>query len=173
MSAEQPISLLQQREIEAKIIGPLFQAFAKELGEDRATQILAGVIRELAQTSGCTAANTVGGNDLAHLGRVVDTWRQADALTLDVLRRDEEALEFNVTRCRFAEMYLRLGLEKLGPLLSCNRDAAMIEGFNPEVEFKRTQTLMEGASHCDFRYHRLADQRINPTERISPHGKST
>jgi hypothetical protein len=69
-----------------------------------------------------------------------------------VLRQDEQALDFNVTRCRYAELYRALGLEDLGGLLSCGRDAAMIEGFNPDVELTRTQTIMEGASHCDFRY---------------------
>ena len=57
-----------------------------------------------------------------------------------------------VIRCRYAEMYRALGVPELGALLSCNRDAALIEGFNPEVTFERTQTLMQGASHCDFRY---------------------
>jgi hypothetical protein len=36
--------------------------------------------------------------------------------------------------------------------LSCARDYALIEGFNPDVSLKRTQTIMEGATHCDFRY---------------------
>ncbi len=31
-------------------------------------------------------------------------------------------------------------------------DAALVEGFNPAIAFTRTQTLMEGATHCDFRY---------------------
>jgi hypothetical protein len=51
-------------------------------------------------------------------------------------------------------MYRRLGLEELGPILSCGRDGAMIDGFNPQIDFERTQTLMEGASHCDFRYRK-------------------
>jgi hypothetical protein len=49
-------------------------------------------------------------------------------------------------------MYHRLGLDDLGPILSCARDAAMIDGFNSAIAFARTQTIMEGASHCDFRY---------------------
>jgi hypothetical protein len=49
-------------------------------------------------------------------------------------------------------MYRRLGIADLGPVLSCSRDAAMIEGFNPAIAFTRTQTLMEGSAHCDFRY---------------------
>jgi L-2-amino-thiazoline-4-carboxylic acid hydrolase len=158
------ISLLERREIEASIVAPLFRAFAAEVGEERARAILTGVVKELAQQAGCAAAAALGGNDLSHLEAVVETWRQDEALSLDILRRDEEALEFNVTRCRFAEMYRRLGLEDLGALLSCNRDGSMIAGFNPDIEFRRTQTIMEGASHCDFRYHTLRSER--PTSNI-------
>jgi hypothetical protein len=28
----------------------------------------------------------------------------------------------------------------------------MVEGFNPKIKLERTQTIMEGADHCDFRY---------------------
>jgi hypothetical protein len=146
------IPLLQQREIEAAIVAPLFRAFAAEVGEDRARELLSGVIRDLARQAGCAAAAAVGGNDLPHLRQAIERWRAGGALELTVLRKDSEALEFDVTRCQYAEMYRRLGLEALGPILSCGRDGAMIEGFNPGVEFRRTQTLMEGASHCDFRY---------------------
>jgi hypothetical protein len=51
-------------------------------------------------------------------------------------------------------MYRRLGLADLGGLLSCSRDAALIDGFNPSIAFARTQTIMEGAPHCDFRYRK-------------------
>lgn len=36
--------------------------------------------------------------------------------------------------------------------LSCNRDFSLVEGFNPAVKLTRTQTVMEGASYCDFRF---------------------
>jgi len=36
--------------------------------------------------------------------------------------------------------------------LSCSRDGAFCVGYNPAIAFERTQTIMEGASHCDFRY---------------------
>lgn len=145
-----PLPLLQQREIEAGVIVPLFRAFAAEVGGQRACEIVGGVIRDLARQAGCAAA--AGGNDLAQLKQVVSKWTEGGALELTVLRDDGEAFEFNVTRCRFAEMYARLGLADLGGLLSCNRDGSMVEGFNPDIHFKRTQTLMEGAPHCDFRY---------------------
>jgi hypothetical protein len=153
MSSEQPkISLLQRREIEARIVGPIFRAFAKEIGEPRAREILAGVIRDLARQSGCDAARQAGGNDLAHFAQAKEQWRQDDALTIETLRQDDRHLDFNVTRCRYAEMYRALGLHDLGGILSCGRDGTMIEGFNPALRLERTHTIMEGATYCDFRY---------------------
>jgi hypothetical protein len=149
-----PLPLLQQREIEANVLAPAFRAFAAEVGEARAREILSGVIRDLARQSGCTAAAEAGGNDLNHLKKAIEQWTEGGALELTVLRDDADTLEFNVTRCRFAEMYHRLGLAALGPILSCHRDGAMVEGFNSEIKLTRTQTIMEGATHCDFRYAR-------------------
>lgn len=57
-----------------------------------------------------------------------------------------------MTRCRYAEMYRDLGMADLGATLSCNRDAALVDGYSENISFKRTQTLMEGASCCDFQY---------------------
>ena len=75
-----------------------------------------------------------------------------DALHIEVLEQSEQAFSFNVTRCRYAEMYQALGIPELGALLSCNRDAALIQGFNLQVELTRTQTILQGAPSCDFRY---------------------
>ena len=147
-----PLPLLQQREVEAGVIAPLVRAFAAEVGDARAKGIVAGVVRDLARQAGCAAAAAVGGADLPHLKQAIEAWKAGGALELDVLRDDGEHFDFNVTRCRYAEMYRRLGLADLGPILSCGRDGAMVEGFNPGIGFRRTQTLMEGAAYCDFRY---------------------
>jgi hypothetical protein len=147
-----PLPLLEQREIEARAIAPLFWAFVGEMGEERARAVLAKTIEGLAAQAGVTAAAAAGGNDLSRLKQVVSKWCEGDALKLDVLRDDGTVYEFHVTRCQFAEMYHRLGLADLGPLLSCGRDGAMIEGFNPDIAFTRTQTIMQGAPFCNFRY---------------------
>jgi hypothetical protein len=49
-------------------------------------------------------------------------------------------------------MYRAMGLGEIGHLLSCNRDGDFCIGYNPEMKLERTQTIMKGASHCDFRY---------------------
>ncbi len=60
--------------------------------------------------------------------------------------------DFNVRRCRYAETYRAMGLGEIGDILSCNRDGAFCEGYDPRIKLTRTQTIMKGASHCDFRY---------------------
>ena len=69
-----------------------------------------------------------------------------------MLEQTENTFFFNVTRCRFAEAYEKLGIMELGVALSCCRDFGFIEGFNPKIKLVRTQTIMEGAPICDFRY---------------------
>jgi len=159
-----PLPLLQRREIEAGVIAPLFRAFAAEVGDERAREVVGGVIRDLAKQGGCAAASA--GNDLSHLKQAITKWTEGGALELTVLRDDAEAFEFDVTRCRFAEMYAGLGLAELGRLLSCARDAAMIDGFNPEIAFARTQTIMGGATHCDFRYRIASGGECPPSKAV-------
>ena len=69
-----------------------------------------------------------------------------------MLEDNPNRLSDNVTRCRYAEMYRDMGLGEIGHLLSCNRDGTFCEGYDSRIRFVRTQTLMQGASHCDFRY---------------------
>ena len=45
-----------------------------------------------------------------------------------------------------------MGLGEIGHLLSCERDGAFCEGFDPKIKLTRTQTIMGGAKVCDFRY---------------------
>jgi hypothetical protein len=79
-------------------------------------------------------------------------WTAEDALRIDVVKSTESEFAFNVMRCRYAEMYRSMGLAELGAVLSCNRDGAFCEGYDKRLKLQRTQTLMGGATHCDFRY---------------------
>jgi len=92
----------------------------------------------------------MGGNSLAHFRKSLVHWTKGHALEIDVLDEGEKVFAFNVTRCRYAEMYRELGIPQLGPILSCSRDFALIEGFSPRIRLTRTQTLMGGAPFCDF-----------------------
>lgn len=151
------LSLLQRREIEAKIVGPLLRGFIDAMGRDAALDVVRGVISQLARDGGADLAARLGDASLSTFARALDLWREGGALEIDLLEEGPERLSFNVTRCRYAEMYRALGLADLGGSLSCQRDFALVEGFNPDVELRRTQTIMEGAPYCDFRFRAKSD----------------
>ncbi len=145
------VGVLRRREIEARIVGPLLARLAAEFG-DGVYEVARDEIVAIARIQGAALAEQVGGNSLPDFARGLGAWSAEGALETEVIEISEESYAFDVTRCRYAEMYRALGLEDLGATLSCNRDAALIEGFNPNVEFTRTQTIMGGATHCDFRF---------------------
>ena len=146
------IGVLTRRETEARILAPLIEALGAEFGRERVLEVLRKAIITIAREQGAAMAQQSGDNDLGAFAGTLPAWTQDDALRIETLRQDETAFHFNVTRCRYAELYRELGIPELGALLSCNRDFALIEGFNPEVRLERRQTIMQGATHCDFRY---------------------
>jgi len=151
------IGVLKRREIEARILAPLIDAFAAEFGRERVLEIARRVIVQIARQQGKALADQVGGNSLAHFVGSKDAWVKGGALETQLLRVTDTVYEFNVTRCRYADMYRALGIPELGGVLSCGRDFSLGEGFNPHLKLTRTQTIMEGAPFCDFRY------RIEPS----------
>lgn len=154
------IGVLRRREIEARILGPLIDAYAEECGRERALEIAVQAIAGIARDQGRALADRMGGNSLAHFVRSQQDWVRNDALVIDVLRVDEATYDFDVTRCRYAEMYRALGIPELGVVLSCGRDSALGEGFNPGLKLARTRTIMQGAPCCDFRY------RLDPSASV-------
>lgn len=159
---EPTITHLERRKIEAGVMIPLVQAFQRAMGREAANAIAKEVIVELARRDGERWAAQFG-DDLAAVERVACMWAAGGGLEIEPVATSSQplslrsaqspnALDFNVTRCRYAEIYKELGLPELGYLFHCNRDFAMIEGFNRRIALTRTQTIMEGAAHCDFRF---------------------
>lgn len=146
------LGVLTRREIEARIIAPLLEALGEAFGHEQVLEVTRQTIKDIAKQQGRQLADSMGGCTLAHFAASLGAWKKDDALIIDVLEQTEEVFSFNVTRCRYAEMYRELGIPELGTTLSCNRDFTLIEGFNPNVSLNRMQTIMEGAPFCDFRF---------------------
>ena len=146
------VSTLIRREIEALIAAPLIKAYVDELGRDKALEIAGGVIRDLARESGKIMAAFTGGNSIEHLNQALPLFAQGGALEVEIIDSPGHKAALNVTRCRYAEMYRKHGLEDFGFLLSCGRDFELMAGFNPAIKLERTKTIMEGHEYCDFRF---------------------
>ena len=147
------LPIIELRRVEANIIRPIYEEMVKELGAEAARRILGRAIRRNAIEQGRSLAEASDGpTGIAEFARLTERWKANDALRVETLEQSDERLDFNVVRCRYAEMYREMGLGDIGHLLSCNRDGALCEGYDPRLELTRTQTIMQGASHCNFRY---------------------
>lgn len=146
------IGVLKRREIEARILAPVIEALGAEFGRARVIDIVRRVIVDIARRQGRALAERMGGSSISHFANGKEPWTRGDALQIEELGTTTTTYDFNVTRCRYAEMYRALGIPELGAILSCGRDGALGEGFNPALKLTRTQTIMEGETHCDFRY---------------------
>ena len=144
------VDLLLRREIEALIAAPLIRAYADEIGAAKSEEIAAKVIQTLARESGENLAALAGGNSIDHLAQGFSLFSQNGALVFDIVEKRTHRLTMHVKRCKYAEMYRHHSLETYGYLLSCRRDYALVEGFNPDIRFTRTQTIMQDAEYCDF-----------------------
>ena len=147
----QKIGVLMRRETEVRILIPFLQDLYKEFSKEKILNILEKTIKEIAKRQGKELSKEYGNNVDAFLD-TLKFWTKDDALEIDVLEKSDSKLSFNVTRCKYAEMYNALGISDLGAVLSCNRDAALIEGFNSKASLDRKETIMSGDKCCTFRY---------------------
>ena len=147
------IPILEIRRIEANIIRPIYQQMVEELGEERAQSILGTAIEKAAIEQGSSMAQeSENGPSLRAFITLFERWKMGGALEVEVLHEADDQFDFNVTRCRYAEMYREMGMGEIGHLLSCARDGSFCTGYDPRIELERGDTIMRGATHCNFRY---------------------
>src|SRR6188508_3410341 len=85
------LSLLDKTRIQAQVLVPVLRALRAELGKERADAIVKDALRRWAAM---------------HTALAEVTERE---VTVEMNRHDKEALEFDVTHCRFAEFFRALG----------------------------------------------------------------
>ena len=147
------LSMLARRRIEAEALGHVYEVLKARDGQASAMQAIGDAVRRssVAQAQRFAAA-TEGGTSLQSFIALSGLWQAEDALKIEVREQTDQTYAFDVVRCRYAEMYQAMGLGEIGHLLSCQRDGTFCEGYDPKLTFTRTQTIMQGAGHCDFRY---------------------
>jgi hypothetical protein len=149
------VSVLEQAKIQAQILVPLIKTLQAELGEERANALVRKTIGPLYRRYGEEFSRA---KREANLGKAMasafKTFASGGALDYRIGAQSEDTFDIDVTGCRYAQFYRELGEPELGFLLVCMADFPMAEGIDPDIKLTRTQTIMQGASHCDFRYRR-------------------
>lgn len=152
------VSVFEQARIQAQVLVPLVKALQAELGEARANAIVRGALRELYRGYGEAFWRAKNEQDVGKaVASAFAAYARDGALDYTVIEQSEDAFAFDVTRCRYAEFYRELGEPELGFLLVCSADFDTAAGFGGDIELTRTQTIMQGAPHCDFRYRRVQE----------------
>ena len=128
------MGVLTRREIEARLLAPMLAAFCAEFERERVLEIARQVIIQIAREQGAQLAEQYGGCSLAHFSRSLEAWKKDGALVIDVLEEDENKFSFDVTRCRYAEMYHALGIPELGAILSVQPGLCPYPGFQSRCQ---------------------------------------
>ncbi|MCD8163548.1 MAG: L-2-amino-thiazoline-4-carboxylic acid hydrolase [Synergistaceae bacterium] len=148
------IPLLQQREIEAKAMGPLIRAFCREFGEERTYEVVRRTLKEVSRQAGKELSERCGGGLDSLRKNCISRWGEGGAQKSPPKEDSADCCSFDVTYCAFAEIYRELGYGDIGTIISCERDEAFLNGFDENLELIRSKTLMEGGDCCDFCYRR-------------------
>jgi hypothetical protein len=147
------IPLIEQVKIQAQVLVPLVKALQAELGEERANALVRKALGDQYRKYGETWWRKQGARNFGEkMASAFERFAAGDALGYEVVKQAPDAFEVNVTECHYAKFYHEIGAPELGFLLTCGADFPMAEGFGTDVQLTRTQTIMQGAGHCDFRY---------------------
>jgi hypothetical protein len=153
MSDTQTMAMLEKRRIEAAILKHVYDTLKASHGLQVAQKAIAEAVRKSAMEQAAELAKAAGGKtSLETFIARQEPWLRGESLTIEVKEHTDSRYRYNVTRCKYAEMYRDMGLGEIGHLLSCQRDGTFCEGYDDRIKLKRTQTIMQGASHCDFDY---------------------
>lgn len=152
------IPVIEQVKIQARVLVPLVKALQAELGEERANALVRKALGDVYRRLGeqwwqARESRHVGEN----MASAFAAFSKGNAVDYNVRAQSQDTYEIDVTACRYAQFYKELGEPELGFLLVCSSDFPFAEGFGPDIKLTRTQTIMQGASHCDFRYKRQKD----------------
>jgi len=148
------VSLLDKTRMQAQVLVPVLRALRAELGNDTADAIVKQALRDWSKQLFAPIGDGIEGSPRQKWATIQSVFGEVSGreAEFEILRHDKEALEIDVTRCRFAEFFRALGEPELGALLICEADFDIAAAGEGEVSLDRAQTIMRGAPSCTFRY---------------------
>ncbi|MCP4965234.1 MAG: L-2-amino-thiazoline-4-carboxylic acid hydrolase [bacterium] len=148
MSADD-LTMYERINIHMEYAVPLVRSLQRILGEEVVINALEERMRQdIAVAREGPSANV----EMSAFAAGVERYAAGGALEYEVLVSDEEYFDMDVTRCTYKETMEQIEATDIGHLLICNPDFAVAERAG--MELTRTQTCMQGAPRCDFRYRK-------------------
>src|ERR1700730_6793509 len=102
---EVPISHLQRRRIESRVLIPFIAACREKFGDAGTKDLVVATIRRLAVEDGARWAEAFG-HDMHSLKNVAEKiWAGGGSLDIDMVAAGDDRLDFHVTRWRHTQFY--------------------------------------------------------------------
>jgi predicted ArsR family transcriptional regulator len=148
------VPFLDKVRIQAQVLVPVLRALRAELGKEKADAIVRQALRDWSRQLFAAIGDDIEGTPKRKWATMNKALTEATIgdVEFQMRRKDKEALEFDVTRCRYAEFFRALNEPELGALLICETDVDIAAAGAGQVGFERAQTIMKGAPSCTFRY---------------------
>jgi hypothetical protein len=140
------ITSLEAVKIQARVLIPIVKALEAELGKQKAHALVG---RAIAESHAAFVATRVTVRD-AHPSAETDAFDYP--VEREIVENSEDSLAIDMTACEFARYFRSIGEPEIGALMTCGVDFAVNAALRPSWDFARTQTQMQGAPHCDFRW---------------------
>jgi hypothetical protein len=144
--------ILEAIKIQARAMIPIVKALEKELGKARAHEIVGK-----AMAAAYVQYREKRGFEVDSHPRVEQETGLDFPVEREMVDDTESSFGFNITGCQFADYFRAIGEPEIGALMTCGVDFAAEAKIRPGWKFSRTQTRMQGAPHCDFRWTKLDD----------------
>jgi hypothetical protein len=144
------VPLIDRIRIQVEILLPIVRELRTELGKQKAKDILSRAFTPMFKEVGRRYFENSDRKTL----EAMQAWSMdcaADDAETSEIRQNGEVLEVDVTRCEYAKYFNDLGEPELGYLLVCSSDYGVFEEIKG-VKMTRSKTIMQGSSHCDFRF---------------------
>ena len=135
--------------IQSRVVIPIVKALEKEIGQERAHRIVGEAITGAYVEHRERRGYEVNSHPRTELDSGMDF-----PVEREVVSDSETDYGHNITGCQFADFFRFIGEPEIGALMTCGVDFAAEALIRPDWDFKRTQTRMQGASHCDFRWRK-------------------
>ena len=139
-------TMLEAVKIQARMLIPVVRALESELGKEKAHALVG---RALAEAHANFVASRTPAQD-SHPSADRDAF--AYPVESEIVENTDTTLAINMTACEFARYFRSIGEPEIGALMTCGVDFAVNAKIRPSWELTRTQTQMQGAAFCDFRW---------------------
>jgi predicted hydrocarbon binding protein len=144
---------LIQRELQAEVLGPVFEVLAERLDKEQALDVIKEAMATAAFEAGRKAALAAPERPcLEHFAQCMQTLAMGgQALQIQEMEIKGNRLTYQVSRCAYLDRYAEMGLPlELGHAISCARDGAFARGYHAELKMERPACIGRGDSKCEF-----------------------